>query len=98
MKFYGELFKNLFSAEHVFQTETGKIWNETSEWQLDNLQLFQCWNRILKAFANSLDPYETLHNVASHHDSNSPRNVKMCRMAKAAIVALVQSAQVPSLS
>ncbi|KAH3703093.1 hypothetical protein DPMN_078121, partial [Dreissena polymorpha] len=38
MKFYGELFKNLFSAEHVFQTETGKIWNETSEWQLENLQ------------------------------------------------------------
>ncbi|KAH3804948.1 hypothetical protein DPMN_133240, partial [Dreissena polymorpha] len=29
-----------------------------------------CWNRILKAFANSLDPDETPQNVASHLDPN----------------------------
>ncbi|KAH3802670.1 hypothetical protein DPMN_156348 [Dreissena polymorpha] len=29
-----------------------------------------CWNRILKAFANSLDPDETPQNVASHQDPN----------------------------
>ncbi|KAH3777178.1 hypothetical protein DPMN_178614 [Dreissena polymorpha] len=33
-------------------------------------ELFQCWNRILKAFANSLDPDETPQNVASHQDPN----------------------------
>ncbi|KAH3787498.1 hypothetical protein DPMN_165622 [Dreissena polymorpha] len=33
--------------------------------------LFQCWlYRILKAFANSLDPDETPQNVASHQDPN----------------------------
>ncbi|KAH3808908.1 hypothetical protein DPMN_137268, partial [Dreissena polymorpha] len=31
----------------------------------------QCWNRILKAFANMLDPDETPQNVASHQDPNS---------------------------
>ncbi|KAH3872068.1 hypothetical protein DPMN_035281 [Dreissena polymorpha] len=31
----------------------------------------ECWNRILKAFANSLDPDETPQNVASHLDPNS---------------------------
>ncbi|KAH3867376.1 hypothetical protein DPMN_030502 [Dreissena polymorpha] len=30
----------------------------------------KCWNRILKAFANSLDPDETPQNVASHQDPN----------------------------
>ncbi|KAH3716658.1 hypothetical protein DPMN_059384, partial [Dreissena polymorpha] len=30
----------------------------------------QCGNRILKAFANSLDPDETPQNVASHQDPN----------------------------
>ncbi|KAH3747272.1 hypothetical protein DPMN_181696 [Dreissena polymorpha] len=30
----------------------------------------ECWNRILKAFANSLDPDETPQNVASHQDPN----------------------------
>ncbi|KAH3701074.1 hypothetical protein DPMN_076058 [Dreissena polymorpha] len=29
-----------------------------------------CWNRILKAFANSLDPDETPQNVVSHQDPN----------------------------
>ncbi|KAH3835125.1 hypothetical protein DPMN_108468 [Dreissena polymorpha] len=29
-----------------------------------------CWNRILKAFANSLDPDEMPQNVASHLDPN----------------------------
>ncbi|KAH3850951.1 hypothetical protein DPMN_093427 [Dreissena polymorpha] len=29
-----------------------------------------CWNRILKAFANSVDPDETPQNVASHQDPN----------------------------
>ncbi|KAH3819993.1 hypothetical protein DPMN_121737 [Dreissena polymorpha] len=29
-----------------------------------------CWNRIFKAFANSLDPDETSQNVASHQDPN----------------------------
>ncbi|KAH3749376.1 hypothetical protein DPMN_183873, partial [Dreissena polymorpha] len=33
----------------------------------------QCGNRILKAFANSLDPDETPQNVASHQDPNSSR-------------------------
>ncbi|KAH3877618.1 hypothetical protein DPMN_001493 [Dreissena polymorpha] len=33
--------------------------------------LYQCWNRILKAFANSLDPDETPQNPASHQDPNS---------------------------
>ncbi|KAH3873283.1 hypothetical protein DPMN_036515 [Dreissena polymorpha] len=31
---------------------------------------FQCWNRIFKAFANSLDPDETPQNMASHQDPN----------------------------
>ncbi|KAH3787971.1 hypothetical protein DPMN_166098 [Dreissena polymorpha] len=31
---------------------------------------FICGNRILKAFANSLDPDETPQNVASHLDPN----------------------------
>ena len=31
---------------------------------------FERWNRILKAFANSLDPDETPQNVASHQDPN----------------------------
>ncbi|KAH3881591.1 hypothetical protein DPMN_005517 [Dreissena polymorpha] len=31
---------------------------------------FACWNRILKAFANNLDPDETPQNVASHQDPN----------------------------
>ncbi|KAH3719199.1 hypothetical protein DPMN_062031 [Dreissena polymorpha] len=35
--------------------------------------LIQCWNRILKAFANSLDPDEKPQNVASHQDPNSFR-------------------------
>ncbi|KAH3701717.1 hypothetical protein DPMN_076710 [Dreissena polymorpha] len=30
----------------------------------------RCGNRILKAFANSLDPDETPQNVASHQDPN----------------------------
>ncbi|KAH3893704.1 hypothetical protein DPMN_017854 [Dreissena polymorpha] len=30
----------------------------------------QCGNRILKAFANSLDPDETPQNMASHQDPN----------------------------
>ncbi|KAH3738536.1 hypothetical protein DPMN_045173, partial [Dreissena polymorpha] len=30
----------------------------------------KCWNRIVKAFANSLDPDETPQNVASHQDPN----------------------------
>ncbi|KAH3819842.1 hypothetical protein DPMN_121584, partial [Dreissena polymorpha] len=30
----------------------------------------RCGNRILKAFANSLDPDETPQNVASHLDPN----------------------------
>ncbi|KAH3862477.1 hypothetical protein DPMN_025444 [Dreissena polymorpha] len=34
------------------------------------LKPFQCWNRIVKAFANSLDPDETPQNVASHQDPN----------------------------
>ncbi|KAH3808611.1 hypothetical protein DPMN_136968 [Dreissena polymorpha] len=29
-----------------------------------------CWNRILKAFANSFDPDETPQNVVSHQDPN----------------------------
>ncbi|KAH3823427.1 hypothetical protein DPMN_125226 [Dreissena polymorpha] len=33
----------------------------------------QCGNRILKAFANSLDPDETPQNVASHLDPNLTR-------------------------
>ncbi|KAH3833623.1 hypothetical protein DPMN_106935, partial [Dreissena polymorpha] len=32
--------------------------------------VLKCWNRILKAFANSLDPDETPQNVASHQDPN----------------------------
>ncbi|KAH3856070.1 hypothetical protein DPMN_098650 [Dreissena polymorpha] len=37
----------------------------------------RCWNRILKAFANTLDPDETPQNVASHQDPNciSIRNI-----------------------
>ncbi|KAH3842874.1 hypothetical protein DPMN_116378 [Dreissena polymorpha] len=31
---------------------------------------FKCGNRILKAFANSLDPDETSQNMASHRDPN----------------------------
>ncbi|KAH3706225.1 hypothetical protein DPMN_065610 [Dreissena polymorpha] len=31
----------------------------------------QCWNRIMKAFANSLEPDETPQSVASHQDPNS---------------------------
>ncbi|KAH3749361.1 hypothetical protein DPMN_183858, partial [Dreissena polymorpha] len=34
---------------------------------------YQCWNRILKAFANSLDPDEKPKNVASHQDPNSKK-------------------------
>ncbi|KAH3746463.1 hypothetical protein DPMN_180871 [Dreissena polymorpha] len=30
----------------------------------------QCGNRVVKAFANSLDPDETPQNVASHLDPN----------------------------
>ncbi|KAH3720759.1 hypothetical protein DPMN_063663 [Dreissena polymorpha] len=33
----------------------------------------ECGNRILKAFANSLDPNETPQNMASHQDPNSSR-------------------------
>ncbi|KAH3858994.1 hypothetical protein DPMN_101640 [Dreissena polymorpha] len=33
-----------------------------------------CWNRILKAFANSLDPDETPQNVASHPNPNYPES------------------------
>ncbi|KAH3771279.1 hypothetical protein DPMN_172592 [Dreissena polymorpha] len=43
----------------VFPTQIEMYWYET-----------QCWNRILKAFANSLDPDETPQNVASHLDPN----------------------------
>ncbi|KAH3753807.1 hypothetical protein DPMN_188457, partial [Dreissena polymorpha] len=34
------------------------------------MMAFGCWNRILKAFANSLDPDETPQKVASHQDPN----------------------------
>ncbi|KAH3880648.1 hypothetical protein DPMN_004569 [Dreissena polymorpha] len=39
------------------------------DWQMTPIN-FQCGNRILKAFANSLDPDETPQNVASHQDPN----------------------------
>ncbi|KAH3863916.1 hypothetical protein DPMN_026922 [Dreissena polymorpha] len=32
--------------------------------------MHQCWNRILKAFANNLDPDEMPQNMASHQDPN----------------------------
>ncbi|KAH3834677.1 hypothetical protein DPMN_108010, partial [Dreissena polymorpha] len=35
-----------------------------------HLKSLKCGNRILKAFANSLDPDETPQNVASHQDPN----------------------------
>ncbi|KAH3781389.1 hypothetical protein DPMN_159216 [Dreissena polymorpha] len=35
---------------------------------------YQCGNRILKAFENSLDPDETPQNVASHQDPNYTRH------------------------
>ncbi|KAH3718104.1 hypothetical protein DPMN_060903 [Dreissena polymorpha] len=38
---------------------------------LGSVKFFMCGTRILKAFANSLDPDETPQNVASHQDPNS---------------------------
>ncbi|KAH3693247.1 hypothetical protein DPMN_192651 [Dreissena polymorpha] len=35
---------------------------------------YPCWNRILKTFANRLDPDETPQNVASHQDRNWEEN------------------------
>ncbi|KAH3794158.1 hypothetical protein DPMN_147689, partial [Dreissena polymorpha] len=40
-----------------------------SSFVIDNREI-QRWSRILKAFANSLDPDETPQNVASHQDPN----------------------------
>ncbi|KAH3889290.1 hypothetical protein DPMN_013343 [Dreissena polymorpha] len=37
-----------------------------------------CGNRILKAFANSLDPGEAPQNVASHQDPNSEATASVC--------------------
>ncbi|KAH3709240.1 hypothetical protein DPMN_068702 [Dreissena polymorpha] len=50
--------KSMHKAELVRSNQTGQ--NRTTK----------CWNRILKAFANSLDPDETPQNVASHQDPN----------------------------
>ncbi|KAH3876724.1 hypothetical protein DPMN_000573, partial [Dreissena polymorpha] len=46
--------------------------NIDHDWQMTPID-FQCGNRILKAFANSLDPDETPQNVASHLDPNSQK-------------------------
>ncbi|KAH3702589.1 hypothetical protein DPMN_077613 [Dreissena polymorpha] len=35
-----------------------------------NAYLGKCWNRIVKAFANSLDPDVTPKNMASHQNPN----------------------------
>ncbi|KAH3772348.1 hypothetical protein DPMN_173685 [Dreissena polymorpha] len=35
-----------------------------------DVRYMRCWNQILKAFANNLDPDETPQNVASHQDPN----------------------------
>ncbi|KAH3866809.1 hypothetical protein DPMN_029932, partial [Dreissena polymorpha] len=45
-----------------------------------------CWNQILKAFANSLDPDETPQNVASHQDPNLSAGVPLSGDSEVAMV------------
>ncbi|KAH3720425.1 hypothetical protein DPMN_063324 [Dreissena polymorpha] len=67
----GKRFTPILGVKRLGRKRLGRkrLGGETSATPLS------CWNQILKAFANSLDPDETPQNVASHQDPNCDDDV-----------------------
>ncbi|KAH3749358.1 hypothetical protein DPMN_183855 [Dreissena polymorpha] len=65
--FFNRFPKRMKKAQLCYNLRRGK-YDKNEEVSLENLDMFQCWNRILKAFANSLDPDETPQNQDPNFD------------------------------